>query len=283
MHIVNLDEFLTRYEGLAEQSKYATLESSVEHLQKAFSKHAGFLRSLRIWLVSSTERGGGVAEMLPRIIGLIRSLGVETQWLIIDDQDRVRQQRFFQLTKYLHNTIHDSGAPLQGWRPDWVDEVISQMDGDPNSSSSSGSASRQQRGQPRQQHTERDQGLSSGQSTPSAKEVAESDSGGVPVTRFTDAEHEGTNVRAFRYLFEAVNNSNADEFLDRFCSDPDPKRDLVIIHDPQPAAMILRLRQRVPQLKVVWRCHIGLDVTTPTTVAAWSFLKPYVEQYNAGE
>ncbi len=52
--------------------------------------------------------------------------------------------------------------------------------------------------------------------------------------------------------------------------------DVVIIHDPQPAGLILRK----PEIgrKWIWRCHI--DVSAPN-MAVWRFLQPYVEQYDA--
>ncbi len=52
--------------------------------------------------------------------------------------------------------------------------------------------------------------------------------------------------------------------------------DFVVIHDPQPAALI-RARQKGPQ-KWVWRCHIDLSNPNP---AVWGFLRPFVEQYDA--
>jgi trehalose synthase len=52
--------------------------------------------------------------------------------------------------------------------------------------------------------------------------------------------------------------------------------DIVLVHDPQPAGL-------VPVLKsigatVVWRSHIGVDVSNEWTDSAWAFVRPYVEQ-----
>ncbi|MGH9497940.1 MAG: glycosyltransferase [Terriglobales bacterium] len=52
--------------------------------------------------------------------------------------------------------------------------------------------------------------------------------------------------------------------------------DLVVIHDPQPAALV-RERSNVPS-HWVWRCHIDLSHPNP---AVWGFLRPYIEQYDA--
>lgn len=51
--------------------------------------------------------------------------------------------------------------------------------------------------------------------------------------------------------------------------------DLVLIHDPQPAAMI---EARVPEGKWVWRCHI--DLSTPQR-RVWTFLRRFVVRYDA--
>lgn len=52
--------------------------------------------------------------------------------------------------------------------------------------------------------------------------------------------------------------------------------DLVVIHDPQPAGLILSR----PQTKAswVWRCHI--DLSNPNA-GVWEFLSPFVEQYDS--
>lgn len=52
-------------------------------------------------------------------------------------------------------------------------------------------------------------------------------------------------------------------------------QDLVVIHDPQPAALIAWNPQR--KNRWVWRCHI--DMSAPNE-QLWTFLRPYVEQYD---
>jgi len=63
-----------------------------------------------IWQVNSTATGGGVAEILPPAIRLLRDLGVSTEWVVIESRDPA----FFALTKRLHNLIHGSGDPQLG-------------------------------------------------------------------------------------------------------------------------------------------------------------------------
>ena len=55
--------------------------------------------------------------------------------------------------------------------------------------------------------------------------------------------------------------------------------DVVIVHDPQPAGMIPRLKKM--GVAVIWRCHVGIDVPSDLARRAWRFLTPYVEQADA--
>lgn len=52
--------------------------------------------------------------------------------------------------------------------------------------------------------------------------------------------------------------------------------DIVMVHDPQPAALI----QFYPNKNNmwIWRCHI--DLSTPN-LAVWEFIEPYITRYNA--
>ena len=56
----------------------------------------------------------------------------------------------------------------------------------------------------------------------------------------------------------------------------DADYDYIIVHDPQPAAV--RAIHGGNGAKWVWRCHIDTSEPNP---GVWSFLQPYVEQYDA--
>lgn len=60
------------------------------------------LGTRRVFMVSSTEHGGGVAELLPHLALLLNELGVHTRWLVLEPDD----PRFFEVTKQLHNMVH---------------------------------------------------------------------------------------------------------------------------------------------------------------------------------
>jgi hypothetical protein len=69
-------------------------------------------------------------------------------------------------------------------------------------------------------------------------------------------------------------------FFSEFAPDFDENRDIVIIHDPQPCAAIKYIKERFPRAMCIWRCHVGLDVDTRATKAAWDFLEPYLMEYD---
>ncbi|WKN43395.1 glycosyltransferase [Tunicatimonas pelagia] len=67
------------------------------------------LQERKIWMINSTEHGGGVAEMLPRMISILRQLGLQADWLVME----TNEQGFFSLTKNIHNLIHgQAGAEI---------------------------------------------------------------------------------------------------------------------------------------------------------------------------
>ena len=148
------------------------------------------LNGRTIWMVNSTARGGGVAEMMPRMITILRELGVRVEWVVIgsDNPD------FFTLTKRLHNLIHGSGDP-----------------------------------------------------------------------------HLTADDRA---VYDAVSRANADALRSRV-----RPGDLLVMHDPQPLGSGDLLRREL-DVRTVFRCHIGLDESSPQTRAAWGFLKPYASSYD---
>jgi trehalose synthase len=62
----------------------------------------------------------------------------------------------------------------------------------------------------------------------------------------------------------------------------DQEFDYVVVHDPQPAALLHFMRDH-PQLaangtKWIWRCHIDLTAANPKV---WEFYRPFVELYHA--
>ncbi len=131
--------------------------------------------------VNSTAYGGGVAEILHNLIPLMRNLGIDAKWFVIEGSDE-----FFNVTKTFHNA-------LQG-------------------------------------------------------------------------NKELKLTQEMKDIYLRVNKKNAENL--------DLSQDFVIIHDPQPAALIDFYEKRVPW---VWRCHI--DLSDPN-LEFWKFLRQFVERYD---
>jgi trehalose synthase len=55
--------------------------------------------------------------------------------------------------------------------------------------------------------------------------------------------------------------------------------DVVYLHDPQTAGLIAAMKSQ--GVKVVWRCHIGIDRPGELARGGWDFLRPYVEAADA--
>ena len=144
-----------------------------------------------IWHVSSTARGGGVAELLHSLLPYARDAGVDVRWAVLRGEPD-----FFCVTKRLHNHLHgdrgDGGA---------LDDEA-------------------------------------------------------------------------RQIYESALRANL-EILDPLMQ----RGDVVYLHDPQPAGLVPALCER--GLKVIWRCHIGVDHPNDLVHGAWDFLRRYVEPADA--
>jgi len=71
------------------------------------------LSGRRVKMVNSTAVGGGVAEILNRLIPLLNELGVQTQWDVLKGGND-----FFAVTKAFHNALHGESCEC---RPEWFD------------------------------------------------------------------------------------------------------------------------------------------------------------------
>src|SRR4030042_4366809 len=71
--------------------------SYIEELRIVASRLSG----KTILNVNSTFVGGGVVEILSRLVPLVNQLGVDARWQIISGE-----ARFFEVTKKIHNALH---------------------------------------------------------------------------------------------------------------------------------------------------------------------------------
>ena len=169
---------------------YGSLTHLVELFLTETEKSVADLKGRTIWMINSTATGGGVAEMLPSQMRIIRSMGLQIEWMVIETND----DAFFNLTKRIHNAIHGSGNGV-----------------------------------------------------------------------FTNDD---------RAIFEKVNAQNADRAVAAISDG-----DLVVIHDPQPMPLAAMIAER-RNVKLVWRCHIGLEEHNETTRGVWTFLSRYFDSYD---
>ncbi|WP_437371077.1 glycosyltransferase [Maribacter litoralis] len=175
---------------LNDYKAYGSLTHLVDQFLLSTKQSAAVLKGRTIWMINSTAIGGGVAEMLPSQMRIMRSLGVQIEWIVIEADDN----SFFNLTKRIHNAIHGSGNGV-----------------------------------------------------------------------FTDED---------RAIFEKVNAQNADYAIEAI-----QDGDLVVIHDPQPMPLAAMIAER-RKVKMVWRCHIGLEEQNKTTKGVWGFLSRYFDCYD---
>jgi trehalose synthase len=68
----------------------------IDHLKQL----AEPLKGMKIVHVNSTKEGGGVAEILNRLIPLKRELGIDASWEVIKGDSA-----FYQCTKKMHNSL----------------------------------------------------------------------------------------------------------------------------------------------------------------------------------
>jgi trehalose synthase len=84
---------------------YATMAGAdvIAHLRQL----AAPLRGASLVHVNSTRVGGGVAEILNKMVPLTQDLGIDTRWEIITGESE-----FFECTKGMHNTLQGNRMPL---------------------------------------------------------------------------------------------------------------------------------------------------------------------------
>lgn len=84
------------YEGIAEPGDLR----AIEHMAARFA-------GKKMLHVNSTAAGGGVAELLARMVPLFTSLGLDVRWEVMQ-----AGLPFFEVTKNIHNSLQGRGVPL---------------------------------------------------------------------------------------------------------------------------------------------------------------------------
>jgi trehalose synthase len=91
-----MNRWLHRYERVVGPDTLRALEAIARRL-----------KGHRIVMVNTTKTGGGVAEILHRLVVILNELGVPTTWEIMEGDDR-----FFGVTKKIHNALHGHSETL---------------------------------------------------------------------------------------------------------------------------------------------------------------------------
>ncbi len=68
---------------------------------------AAHLRGAKVVHVNSTRVGGGVAEILTKLVPLMQELGIDVSWEVIDGEGE-----FFDCTKAMHNALQGNRTPI---------------------------------------------------------------------------------------------------------------------------------------------------------------------------
>ncbi len=89
--------------GLLEQYAQIVGEDVINHLRQL----GAHLEGMKVVHVNSTREGGGVAEILHRLIPLKQELGIDARWEVITGSDL-----FFQCTKLMHNGLQGASVDL---------------------------------------------------------------------------------------------------------------------------------------------------------------------------
>jgi trehalose synthase len=91
-----MTKLLEAFEGVV----YPSVLSHIRHLGR-------LLEGKSVVHVNSTRLGGGVAEILHRLVPLMKELGIDTRWEVITGEDA-----FFAATKTMHNAVQGSEKGL---------------------------------------------------------------------------------------------------------------------------------------------------------------------------
>src|SRR5689334_11725805 len=98
---VNIEpEDLDRFRVVLDTDELRRFLGTTDHARE-------LLEGRTVWNVTSTSRGGGVAEMLASLLPLVKGAAINTRWLVIQ-----APEEFFRLTKRIHNRLH--GDPGDG-------------------------------------------------------------------------------------------------------------------------------------------------------------------------
>ena len=80
-----------------------TGQDVIDHLYQLSS----LLKGLKVVHVNSTRLGGGVAEILARLVPLMQELGIDARWEVVRGEEK-----FYECTKNFHNGLQGKRTPM---------------------------------------------------------------------------------------------------------------------------------------------------------------------------
>lgn len=87
---------IDQYSGIAQKGDLLLLQKLGERLSGKSFLH-----------INSTREGGGVAEILQRMIPMLKDLGIDARWEVIEGDEK-----FFKITKKIHNALQGSAERI---------------------------------------------------------------------------------------------------------------------------------------------------------------------------
>lgn len=102
---------LKKSDPLKDYRNFPGLSPLIDEIEHKAGRLRKRLKGRKIWMVNSTETGGGVAEMLPTLMSMFSDLRIPVSWLVVTPEDPA----FFLLTKKLHHLLHgrkDGGSSI---------------------------------------------------------------------------------------------------------------------------------------------------------------------------
>ena len=87
---------MSEYPGIALDEQLQTVETL-----------ASSLKGLKVVHVNSTASGGGVAEILRSLVPLMRDVGLDAEWMVMEGNEP-----FFKTTKKIHNLLQGADGKL---------------------------------------------------------------------------------------------------------------------------------------------------------------------------
>ena len=98
---------INKYRGIAPQGDLVALQ-----------KLGDLLNSRSFLHINSTKEGGGVAEILHRMVPILKALGIKARWEVIKGN-----AKFYDITKKIHNALQGNAENPTSEMWEYYEEV----------------------------------------------------------------------------------------------------------------------------------------------------------------